>query len=588
MDESLTTKRMSDGPEFAVRIRREQIRLLYANLYNGFIATPLFALLIASLMWRSVPLFPLVIWIVVMMAVATARLWSNLKFNKVRDGEFDCLKWEGYFMLGTGASGILWGVSMVEGFFPDTMPHQVFLLLIVSGLSAGTTMAYSARWYGPALFGIPAMVPFVVRFFEVGDPMHHAMGFATLVFIILNASITRNGYATIIRSLKLMFENTDLVATLQAAKERQAGDLVELKMAKEQAETATKMKDEFVAVVSHDLKSPLLSMKGLLENAKKEAGGLDELEKKGTLSRMSNTTTNLLNMIDYLLNHSRLKSGKIRLEKRFIVAKQLAETHISGVAHAATKKNVAVRNALPDDMRIFADPVLFGQVLHNLLTNAVKFTPTGGKIVVFAPYPGKPSIAVRDTGVGVPDNALEHLFKSDVQTTTLGTDGEKGTGLGLPYAFDIMREHGGILEVESGTGSTFTAVLPEHQAMVLIVDDQAIHREFMKEMILTIGKVEVVEAENGKQAVEKLRHIAPDLVITDIQMPEMNGYALMEHIRADVALRSLPILAVSSNAINGYKELRDTVIMAGGDELLEKPLEVVSFLRTARQFIGIN
>lgn len=581
---------ISAGPDLAVRIRREQVRILYANLYNGIIATPLCALLVALLMWRSVPFLPMAIWLMATMAVAAARLLSNLGFNKVRGCDFDHRRWERFFMFGTGAAGILWGASMARGFFPDSMQHQVFLLLIVAGLTAGTTMAYSAIWYGPVLFGLPAMVPFFVNFLNFGDEIHYAMAFATLVFIILNLSITRNNYGTVIRSLRLMFENRELVANLQAAQKQQALDMVELKAAKEQAEAATKMKDEFVAIISHDLRSPLSTIKGLLEYASKADGGMDELQKSGALSRMSDTADNLLAMMDNLLDHHRLRSGKTRLEKRFIGARHLAEIHINVMAHTASKKNVAVKNELPDGMSIFADPILFGQVLHNFLTNALKFTPAGGEIAVFAPSPGKPSIAVRDTGVGIPENLLGSLFKSDVSTTRLGTEGEKGTGLGLPYAFDIMREHGGTMEVESkvGAGSVVTAILPEHQALVLIVDDQPVQRVIMKKMLLSIGKVEVVEAENGKQAVEKLRHIVPDLLITDIQMPEMNGYALMEHIRADAALRPLPILAVSSNAADSYKETRDAVIMAGGDELLAKPLDAISFVRTVQGFIWIN
>lgn len=544
------TERITESADLALRIRREQIRLLYANLYNGWIATPLCALLVALIMRESASGTPLIAWLSAIMGVSALRLWSNIEFNKVRDGEFDCRKWEYFFMRGAGAAGVLWGSTMTPGFFPDSIPVQVFILLLVAGLTAGTTMAYSARWHGPAWFGLPAMVPFTVRFFWHGDPMHAAMGFATLIFVILNTSITRNGYATVLRSLKLMFENTALVAGLQSAREHQAHDFEALKSAKEKAETATKLKDEFVAVVSHDLKSPLLSMKNLLELAEKSSGGLAELEKKGALARMRGTTGTLLNMIDHILNHNRLKSGRVLLEKKFIGAKRLADAHMNAVGHDAARKNITLINDLPEDMFVFADAVLLGQVLHNLLTNAVKFTPSDGEIAVFAPYPGKPGISVRDTGVGIPKNLIGRLFDGNVNTTTPGTEGEKGTGLGLPYAFDVMREHGGTLEVESSDGgSTFTASLPEHRTMVLIVDDYAIYRNLIRDMLLTIGDIEVVEAENGKQAVETLGRITPDLIVTDIQMPEMNGYALMEHVRADPTLRAIPIIAVSGNAV---------------------------------------
>ena len=359
-----------------------------------------------------------------------------------------------------------------------------------------------------------------------------------------------------------------------------------LKEAKEKAEEATKLKDQFVTIVSHDLKSPLSSIYGALRMLNDGRMSAKEMVEKGLLPRMFESTGRLLSMIDKLLDHSRLRSGKIIPRKTALLAREIAAIHIHGVELAASQKKISLRNELPEDMRIFADPALFGQALQNLLTNAVKFTPEGGSISVFAPQPGKPVIAVRDTGVGVLEEMVENIFTNDVRTTTLGTYGEMGTGLGLPYAYDIMLAHGGTLSVESrpGIGSVFTATLPERGQVVLVVDDQEIHRETMKELIGSLGGIEVLEAGNGKEALEMFRHVTPALIITDIQMPEMDGFGLVTMVKGSPQTKMVPVIVVTS--LSGV-EARDNALRLGASDFVNKPVIPADFLSLVKRHLGL-
>ncbi len=360
-----------------------------------------------------------------------------------------------------------------------------------------------------------------------------------------------------------------------------------LEIAKETAEAATMLKDQFITLVSHDLKTPILSIRGVIDLV---TTGAIRQEKKinDLLGQAAHSADGLLRMIDQLLEHNSLKSGKNRAEKRFHSASRLTGEQIQRVGLAAKNKNITLANDLPPDMLIFVDGGLFGQALNNLLSNAVKFTPKGGRVRLFAPLPGKPVIAVRDTGVGLPPEMLDSLFQTETHSTTVGTAGEKGFGLGLGYAQAIVLMHGGTLRAESqtGKGSTFTISLPEHRALIMVVDDLPSHRERIKGLLAALGPVEVIEAGNGREAWEKLRPVAPDLVITDIQMPVMDGYAFMVKMRSEEAFRPIPVIVLSTQTgLPGETAERDKAILAGADEFLQKAASDAVVLETIRKYI---
>jgi len=234
-----------------------------------------------------------------------------------------------------------------------------------------------------------------------------------------------------------------------------------LKSAKNQAEAATELKDQFVSLVSHDLRSPLGSIQGLLRLLKRRLNqngdGGEEI-----INRVINTTDMMVTLVDQLLDISRLKTGKITPEKERFSARNFVEDLMENVNYLAEKKGILLKNTLPEEMFINADRTLFGEVIGNLISNSVKFCSSGCEVEISNPESKPGRIAVRDNGVGMDHFILDNIFKHEVRTTTEGTAGEKGTGLGLPYCLDIMKAHGGGLSVESekGKGTTFYITLP--------------------------------------------------------------------------------------------------------------------------------
>lgn len=362
----------------------------------------------------------------------------------------------------------------------------------------------------------------------------------------------------------------------------------ELHQANEQAESAARLKDQFVTLISHDLRSPLLSIKGMLDMAQTENHkGLREMDKNRTLERITRSTEGLINLIERLLEHSRLQSGSMKPEMRFINARSLVEEQIGNISHLAHVKNITIQNTLPDSMHLYADPDLYGEVIHNLLSNAIKFTRNGGNVDIFST--DETTVAVRDDGVGIDEKMLPDLFNIGVKTTTYGTDEERGSGLGLPYSHDIMKAHGGSLTAVpvKGAGTEFHVTLPRHDTIVLIVDDQDIQRAIMKEMIAKLNGVQVVEARDGAEALEMLQHIMPAIIITDIQMPVMDGFELVRQIRNMPQYEMVPIMAVTAFAGVDSAELREKLLTLGADDFIAKPLAEEAFLPVVARYLGI-
>ena len=338
--------------------------------------------------------------------------------------------------------------------------------------------------------------------------------------------------------------------------------------AKESAEKATEVKDKFVSLVSHDLRGPLVIAAGHLKLLLEDDTRAMDPHTREILSILLDGNREMAGMIDELLSASRLKSGRFMLYASFVPLRSLAMRAAGAVAHPARAKGVAIVNNVPDGARVYADEPLLYQALLNLLSNAVKFTHAGGSAAIgFSP--GDPAvITVTDTGVGIPAAAIENLFDYETKTSTAGTAGEVGTGLGLPLCKDIVKAHGGDILVESavGRGSVISIVLPTPSPVVLVVDDDPNGLELVRD-VLRKSRVKVETAASGVEAMKKIAAGAPPhLFIVDIYMPDMDGFALIKALKSERALRGIPIVALTGAAI----EERDRAVALGADAFMTK------------------
>lgn len=357
----------------------------------------------------------------------------------------------------------------------------------------------------------------------------------------------------------------------------------EILQAKEQAEEATQLKDKFISLVSHDLRAPINTILGFLGFLDDNSNPLNESQKE-IYQLIVKSSKNMVKMIERLLDISRLHTGKVELQWSFEDAQMISYMVIESLKYIAEEKGIKLVNEISPGTRLYLDTELFMQVIQNLVTNAIKFSHPGGKVVLYTPQNRPSTLAVQDWGVGISEEALPKLFRYEEKTSTVGTSGETGTGLGLPFCKEIIESHGGTISIESekDQGSTFFIELPHVRPLVLVVEDSR-EDQFILHHILKGLNVEIVDAENGHEALKILNEKTPHLIITDVQMPVLDGIGLLESVRKDPKTKDIPVIMVTSDT---SMETRERAVRLGANDFNTKPLQSYDFIPRVKKFIG--
>ncbi len=223
-------------------------------------------------------------------------------------------------------------------------------------------------------------------------------------------------------------------------------------------------KDKFFSIIAHDLRGPFSGFLGLTQIMAEDLPGLTMEEIKDISLSMKNSATNLFSLLENLLEWARMRQGLIPFDPKLIKLLPLVDDSVKTIHESAKCKNIEIVYNIPESVDVFADKNTLQTVIRNLVSNAVKFTPQGGKInIVCKVTPEKEvEISIKDSGIGMSCTMIENLFRLDVKTNRLGTDGEPSTGLGLMLCKEFVEKHGGKIRVESevGNGSTFYFTIP--------------------------------------------------------------------------------------------------------------------------------
>lgn len=358
----------------------------------------------------------------------------------------------------------------------------------------------------------------------------------------------------------------------------------DLLQAKEKAEEATKLKDKFVSLVAHDLRSPFNSIMGYLQIIMNDTDTPMSPGHREKIMKVFEAGAGLLKMTDELLNISGLQTGKIQPLFRFFDAYLVALSVKSKMEYLAQAKGVELRCKVSRGTMIYADFELFSEVILNLVSNSIKFCRKGDTVTLSIVQDKTIAMTVKDTGTGIREEYLPDLFRQDIKTTTRGTAGEKGTGLGLPYCKEIMQAHGGDLSVEStvGQGSVFYARLPIALPLVLLVEDDLVQRGVVRDFLQGVH-VDLIEAENGMEALEIMKNRPPHLIISDVLMPEMNGFDFLERIRENNDTKSIPFIMVTGD---GNVETRDMAFRKGANDFINKPMKAEDFIPRVKRYLS--
>ena len=326
----------------------------------------------------------------------------------------------------------------------------------------------------------------------------------------------------------------------------------ELKKSAKDLKELNDAKDRFISIVSHDLRTPFTSILGFTDFLLTEKD-LEEEKRDEYISFIRESAKSMLNMVNSLLDWTRLQTGRIKFEPDRINSKVIIDKVIQVLSGAALQKNISIVSELDKDFFIHADESLLFQVFNNLISNAIKFTKQNGTIKIIAKADvekRQAQFSVKDDGVGIMPEDRQKLFKVDSKFTTPGTAGERGSGLGLSLVNEIVQKHGGQIWVESeyGHGSEFIFTIPVASNYILLVEDMNMDRLLYSKLLRSLMPgYTVLEAENGKVAVEKIQQFSPALVITDHNMPEMNGYELVKQLNTTELKYKPPVIVLSSD-----------------------------------------
>ncbi|GIH23844.1 sensor histidine kinase [Acrocarpospora phusangensis] len=317
-----------------------------------------------------------------------------------------------------------------------------------------------------------------------------------------------------------------------------------------QLREASEAKTRFLASVSHELRAPASSILGLARMILELGEPLDDTTRHQIeLIRVSGR--DLLTLVNELLDLAKAESGRLEPTLSEVDIRPIAE-RLAGQLRPTARDGVALVVDVPDGIApLLTDPMMLTQVLRNLVTNALKFTERGEVAVTVAEEEDTVLVRVSDTGIGIPAHQLDQIFEEFYQVRGPIQTGLAGTGLGLPYARSLAAILGGTLTVRSevGVGSTFELCLPRLDRItvprVLIADDDPAFRAILADLLRGVA-AEIEQVGDGRAALAAIRRERPDLVLLDLRMPDLDGGQVLAQLRADLELRDLPVIVVTS------------------------------------------
>lgn len=396
--------------------------------------------------------------------------------------------------------------------------------------------------------------------------------------------------------------------------------LKEAQTAHKQAEIANRMKDEFLATVSHELRTPLNAILGWTQMIKNGIVGYEQIPKAiETIERNSRSQAQL---VEDLLDVTRIVSGKLRLNVKPVELSSIVETAIDTVRPAAEARGVEIEKRFDEHPALVSgDAERLQQIVWNLLSNAIKFTPKGGRVTVrLERAEDAAQITVTDTGKGIEPEFLPYVFERFRQADGTTTRKQGGLGLGLAIVKHLVELHGGEISAESegvGKGALFNVRLPLralaeaapdengaasvlnlnlasggdlsidlHGLRIIVVDDELDARELLRSLLTTYG-AEVIICSSAGEAFEAVRREKPDLLVSDIGMPNEDGYSLISKIRRLPETEGGKTPAI---ALTAFARIEDRIhaLAQGFQMFVPKPVEPNELIAAIRSLAGMN
>lgn len=348
-----------------------------------------------------------------------------------------------------------------------------------------------------------------------------------------------------------------------------------LRTENESLHNLNKSRDKFISILSHDLRAPFTSILGFSEILMNEPE-LTQNEKNEYLNYIHESSQKQLQLINNLLDWSRLQTGRMKIESDRIHALSTVFSCIAVLTGDAMRKNIDIKTNIPDNLFIKTDEKLITQVITNLLSNAIKFSYENKHVEISAGVfnDDKLEFIIKDCGVGIPEESKEKLFNVEKKFSSTGTKGEKGTGLGLCLVKEIINKHFGDIWFfsEVGIGTEFHFTVPASKNFILLVDDDLEERAFFENVINEYYPgYELLLSDNGYEALTIISCKMPSLIIIKHESPFMEGIQLLKSIRKEEKGFKISVIALVSDISEETKRLYHDYTLTA---FLQKPFNV--------------
>ncbi len=602
---STDVQRAVSTPDLTWRVHLTRERALHEMLPISMGVGMLIAFLVLAVLESRVPHTLLWSWVGARMAISVARVWHAVAYFRRGPPRPGQETFRDYRIL-AGLDGLVWG-ALGWGLTPVfQLEVAVVSLGVLVGVAALGTFMLHVDYKAAAAFIVPMTLPNAVHMATRQDDLgwFGCVTVGGLMCLLLVEAYRSN---TRILELLALRVQSEQVAEAQAE-------------ALTQAEALSETRSRFVATMSHEMRTPLHGILGLvrlLYQREQDAQALHQLE------LIRGSSEHLVNVINDILDFSRMEGGSLPLHEEVFDLRALVREITDTANVGATEKGLSLTShlAFEGDATVRGDPVRVRQVLHNLLGNAVKFTQRGFvRLQVARQADGRMVFEVQDSGIGIGEAELPRIFEAFHQAEGTYQRRFGGTGLGLTISRELCRAMGGDLTCRSiaGQGSTFSFVVPlaaasadesaaaaaaaaalpvqrgqpaveagpsELTPLVLLVEDNPVNALVAEVELQRLG-VQVCIVTNGREAVDWLAARRADLVLMDCEMPEMDGFEATRRIRARECSEGRPGVCIVALTANGNEGRGDRYTSVGMDDYLAKPFRPENLARILRRHLG--